>query len=71
MKTLKFKTNMKCKGCVSSVAFRLNSLPGLSKWEVDLEHPDKLLIVETITATEEEIIAAVAKAGYESIEVKE
>lgn len=64
MKTYKFKTNIECGGCVSGVTPFLNKLEN-TKWEVDTDNPDKILTVETATTTEEEIIKAVKKAGFE------
>lgn len=64
MKTLKFKTNINCNNCVAAVTPFLNKVEGI-EWKVDTANPDKILTVETENATEEEIIRAVKKAGYE------
>jgi copper chaperone len=64
MQTLKFKTSIKCEGCVETISPRLNSLKGIVSWQVDLEDPERILEVLTDTATEEEIIAAVRENGY-------
>lgn len=64
MKTLKFKTNINCNGCVASVTPFLNKIEGIN-WEVDTENPDKILTVETQNIPEEEIIKAIQKAGFE------
>jgi copper chaperone len=46
METLKFKTNIKCGGCIATVTPFLNNIPEISKWEVDTGHADKILTVE-------------------------
>lgn len=64
MKTYKFKTNINCNGCVSGVTPFLNKVEGIN-WKVDIDNPDKTLTVETENASEEEIVKAVKKAGFE------
>ena len=66
MSTLKFKTNIKCTGCLASVTPHLNEAEGIESWKVDLDNPDKTLTVETDQLKEEDVIAAVKKAGYEA-----
>lgn len=64
MNTFKFKTNINCGGCVSAVTPFLNSVDGISEWEVDINDKDKPLTVVSDTATEQQVIEAVKKAGY-------
>jgi copper chaperone len=64
MKTLKFKTNIKCGGCIATVTPHLNALDGVENWKVDLENPDRVLSVESSGATESQIIDSVITAGY-------
>jgi copper chaperone len=64
MKTLKFKTNIKCGGCIAKVTPALNKVEGISKWNVDMEDPQKTLTVETNNLTEDEIIDVLKNAGY-------
>lgn len=64
MNTYKFKTNINCGGCVSGVTPFLNKLENIN-WNVDTDNPDKILTVETETVSEEDIIKAVKKAGFE------
>jgi copper chaperone len=68
METLKFKTNIKCSGCVATVTPYLNEAVGASNWQVDTENPDKLLVVNA-DISEEAVISAVQKAGYKAEEV--
>lgn len=64
MKEMKFKTNINCGGCIASVTPYLNQIEEIS-WKVDTENPDKILTVEAQKASQEEIIDAVKKAGFE------
>ena len=64
MKVLTFTSNIACNGCVSKVKPYLDVLEGLTKWQVDIENPQKILTVETDELSTEQIQEAVAKAGY-------
>lgn len=64
MTTLKFKTNIKCGGCIATVTPFINEVTGIEKWEVDTTTADKILTVDSATATSTEIEQAVKKAGY-------
>lgn len=67
METLKFKTNIKCSGCVAIVTPFLNEVAGERNWQVDTENPDKVLVVTAEKAlSEEEVIRALEKAGYKA-----
>ncbi|SFN39712.1 copper chaperone [Bizionia echini] len=66
MKTLKFKTNINCGGCVSKVTPFLNKQEGVESWEVDTNNPDKILTVETDSATEEEVKVTLQKVGFKA-----
>ena len=64
MKTLKFKTNINCGGCVSKVTPFLNKQEGVESWEVDTTNPDKILTVESNGASEEDVKATLQKIGF-------
>lgn len=66
MKTLKFKTNIKCTGCLEEVTPHLNKTHGLKSWKVDLMNPDKILTAEVETAGGDELINAVKNAGFDA-----
>ena len=68
MEALKFKTNIKCTGCLAKVTPALNETVGEDNWEVDLEDPNKTLTV-VADAPENEVIAAIKEAGYEAEKV--
>ena len=64
MKTLKFKTNINCSGCVSKVTPFLNKHEGIVNWEVDTDNPDKILTVESDSVSAEGIKATLQKVGF-------
>lgn len=63
METLKFKTNIKCGGCIATVTPFLDDVKGIDSWEVDTNSPEKILTVEG-TASTGEVIQLIEKAGY-------
>ncbi|CAM3933164.1 Copper chaperone CopZ [Pedobacter westerhofensis] len=67
MKTLKFKTNIKCGGCIETVTPHLDAVDGLEKWTVDTNVAEKIL---TVTGTRDnltdEVIETLKKAGYQA-----
>lgn len=64
METLKFKTNIKCGGCIAAVTPYLNKVNEIKKWEVDTINPDKVLTVEAENMSAQEVIAKIKEAGY-------
>jgi copper chaperone CopZ len=65
MNTLKFKTSLKCGGCVSAISGGMNSIAGENNWSVDLDSVDKTLIVNLDESQSAQIEEAVKKAGYQ------
>ncbi len=63
---LKFKTNIKCMGCVSTVTPALNQVVGADNWEVDLQSPDKQLTVKGDDLDAEAVISALKEAGFKA-----
>lgn len=64
MRTLHFKTNMKCGGCIHTVTPFLSDVQEILKWEVDTSHPDKVLTVDFDGTNEAIIIEKVQEAGF-------
>lgn len=64
MEILKFKTNIKCGGCIAAVTPFLNKVNEIIKWEVDTVNPDKILTVEAENMSAQEVIAKIKEAGY-------
>lgn len=70
METLKFKTNIKCTGCIAKATPAFNEEKGIEKWEVDIYTPAKVLTVKTENLTPEQVIETVKKAGFEAEQIK-
>ena len=65
MKTLKFKTNIKCGGCIATVSPFLNKVPEISSWTVDTATPEKILTVEAGEELQDEaVVSTLEKAGF-------
>jgi copper chaperone len=70
METLKFKTNIKCSGCIATVTPFLNEIPEIAKWEVDTDNPEKILTVEGSDELDAEtVVSKLEKAGYVATEL--
>ena len=61
----KYKTNIKCLGCIEKVGPELDATKGIEKWEVDLSHPDRILTVHCQSDSEEAVLDSVRKAGFQ------
>lgn len=70
METLKFKTNIKCSGCIATVTPYLNNLTEIDNWEVDTVHPEKILTVSSENVSSDEIISKLKEAGYSAETIK-
>ena len=70
MKTIRFKTNMMCANCVGKVTPFLNKKDGISSWNVDTKHPDKILTVETETLSPDDIVKVVKRTGFTAKEIE-
>ena len=68
MEALKFKTNIKCTGCLATVTPGLNKTLGEGNWEVDLQDPQRTLTVPA-DASEKEVVASIKSAGFEAEKV--
>jgi copper chaperone CopZ len=67
METIKFKTTIKCSGCVATVTPGLNETVGANNWQIDLQSPDKVLTVNTDdTNKEKDVIQKLQEAGYKA-----
>jgi len=63
MKIQKFKTNIKCTGCLATASPALNEALGEDAWNVDVNNLQKTLTV-TGDVNENEVIVAVKEAGF-------
>ena len=66
MNALKFKTTIKCGGCIATVTPFLNKIEGISTWSVDTNSPEKILTVETEIVSPEDISSMLKSAGYQA-----
>ncbi|NLZ94918.1 MAG: heavy-metal-associated domain-containing protein [Bacteroidales bacterium] len=64
MKTLKFKTNLECPNCEARVKPFLDKKEGVTSWQVDTDHPDKILTVETESLEAKDIIKIIKRTGF-------
>jgi len=65
METIKFKTTIKCSGCVAQATPFLNEIAGEQNWNVDTTDPLKVLSVSGVKDPEK-IVEAVKRAGYQA-----
>lgn len=64
MKRIKFKTNLKCDGCISKVTPVLNNNSEIESWDVDLKSADKMLTVVGENINEATLVEAIEKTGF-------
>jgi len=65
METKKFKTTIKCAGCVEKVTPFLNEAVGEGNWKVDYNDPSKILEVKS-EGSPDKVVQALEKAGYKA-----
>jgi copper chaperone len=65
MKTLQFKTSIKCTGCIEKVTPFLNEQLTPEEWNVDIFSPAKILTVNSDKMTAKEIEEKVKQAGFQ------
>ena len=70
MEKVKFKTNIKCMGCVAQVSANMNELVGENNWEVDVASAEKTLtVIQQDGITNEDVVSAVVAAGFKAEKV--
>lgn len=60
----KYRTNLRCGGCVSTIAPVLDDAPDVRSWTADTASPDKVLTIDG-DATPQRVGELMAKAGYQ------
>jgi len=65
-KTLTYKTNIKCNGCIETVTPFFKKNKSIKNWSVDLENVDRILTVELEGGESSEVEALIKEAGYVS-----
>jgi len=61
---MRFKTNLKCGGCIQAIRPSLDRIDEIRKWSVDLTSPNHVLTVEGDNLDASKIAGAVKAAGY-------
>ncbi len=69
MKTLKFKTNIECPSCEARVKPFLDKKEGITSWQVDTDHADKILTVETDSLEAKDVIKTIKRTGFVAEEI--
>ncbi|MCK5169613.1 MAG: heavy-metal-associated domain-containing protein [Bacteroidales bacterium] len=68
MKSIKFKTSLKCDGCINAIKPGIDAIKEIESWKVLLDTQDKTLEVNFKDSDENELSSliqdAVTKAGY-------
>ena len=62
--TLKFKTNIKCEGCVSKIKPYLDQAQGIFQWEVDIKNSLKILTIQSEGISVNSIKSVIEQAGF-------
>jgi copper chaperone len=65
MPTLQFKTGINCANCLRAVTPFLDAESSIQKWQVDTDNPAKILTVEGENLIPEQVMKAVAQAGFD------
>lgn len=60
----KYKTNLRCSSCLENLKPVLDQESRISRWEVDLASPDKVLTVEGPSVPDELMHELMKRAGY-------
>lgn len=66
MEILKFKTNVNCGGCISTITPHMNQVKGIEKWSVDTTNSQKIMTVEGYGLQPEVVVETLKKAGYKA-----
>lgn len=70
MKTLKFKTNINCSGCLAKVTPALDNSEEIAEWHVDTENKDKVLTVSGNKIEEGKVIEVIANIGFKASPIR-
>ncbi len=57
-------TNLKCQVCLNKLAPVLDADNGVENWSADLEHPEKLVTIDSGSLSSQEIVDLIASAGF-------
>ena len=63
-----FKTNLRCGGCVQTIAPLLDGDSGIASWNANVVSPDRLLTVEGDLVSRSQVESLLGKAGYQVLD---
>jgi copper chaperone len=66
MEKIQLKTDLSCRHCVKAVEPILKNESGIKNYDINLEHPDKLVTIESEGADINRIIGQFNEAGYQA-----
>lgn len=64
MEVLVFKTNLRFKKQINAVAPHINTMQGITRWNVDLYDKDKILRIESEDLCPRTVETTLQQAGY-------
>jgi copper chaperone len=64
MEEMKFKTNMKCAGCVEKIKPLLDADSHIEHWSVDLVSADKVVTVSAVGIAADAVAGLIKSAGF-------
>lgn len=62
--TRTYKTDLRCGGCVNTIAPLLDTASGIASWKADVESPDKLLTLDGDDVGRKRVESLLGQAGY-------
>lgn len=65
--TRKYKTNLRCGGCVATIGPVLDAAPGVKAWSAETESPDKVLTVEGDDIGRDRVSGLLRSVGYDVV----
>ncbi|MFA8299930.1 MAG: hypothetical protein ACEPOV_07205 [Hyphomicrobiales bacterium] len=65
MNTYKFKTSLKCQGCVDSISPFMNAVSEINDWKVDFNSKPPILEVQSNFDISQRVISIVRSSGFE------
>ena len=69
MEKIILKTDLSCQHCVKTVEPILKNESGIKNYEINLEHPDNLVTIESEGADIDNVIGKFNEAGYRAEKV--
>jgi copper chaperone CopZ len=64
MDKIQLKTDLSCQHCVKTVEPILKNESGIKNYDINLEHPDNLVTIESEGADIDKVIGKFNEAGY-------